>query len=80
MAKPFDILWPEKPIRILGVYVGHNQREVEEANFGKPIRSLELQLNLWKSRNLSGKVLLVKTLGISKILFLAKVIHIPEKS
>ena len=31
MAKPFHILWPEKPIRILGVYVGHNQREVEEA-------------------------------------------------
>ena len=32
MAKPFGILWPEKAIRILGVYVGHNQTEVEEDN------------------------------------------------
>ena len=82
VAKTFGILLPEKPIRIVGVYVGHYQTEEEEANFGKPIKNLELQLNLWKSRNLSliGKVLLVKTLGISKSLFLAKVIHIPKKN
>ena len=61
--------------------MGDNIIEVEQAHFEKPIKDLELQLNLWKSRYLSlkGKVLLVKTLGISKYLFLAKVIHIPNK-
>ena len=63
------------------VHVGHNIIELEKINFEKPTKNLELQLNVWKSRNLSlkGCLLLVKTLGISKFLFLAKVIHIPNK-
>ena len=54
-TKPFDISWPEGVIRILGIYVGHNIIEVERANFEKPVKNLELQLNVWESRNLSLK-------------------------
>ena len=76
---PFDIAWPKTPIRILGVYVGHETTEVEKANFEKPLLSLKQTLNAWKGRCLSlkGKVLIAKTLGLSKFLFLSKVMHVP---
>ena len=74
---PFDIAWPKIPIRILGVYVGHETTEVEKANFEKPLLSLKQTPNAWKGRYLSlkGKVLIAKTLGLSKFLFLSKVMH-----
>ena len=49
---PFDIAWPKTPIRILGVYVGHETTEVEKANFEKPLLSLKQTLNAWKGKYL----------------------------
>ena len=34
---PCDIAWPKTPIRILGVYLGHETIEVEKANLKKPL-------------------------------------------
>ena len=72
--KPFNIKWSTKPIKILGIYIGHNKEEVYKANFEPPLRLLDKQLALWKRRALSlkGKVLIVKTLGILKFTFSRK--------
>ena len=58
--------------------MGHETTEVEKANFEKLLLSLKQTLNAWKGRYLSlkGKVLIAKTLGLSKFLFLSKVMHI----
>ena len=63
------------------IYIGHNKEEVYRVNFEPPLRLLDKQLALWKRRSLSlkGKVLIVKTLGISKFTFLSKVLHIPSE-
>ena len=59
--------------------MGHETTEVEKANFEKPLLSLKQTLNAWKGRYLSlkGKMLIAKTLGLSKFFFLSKVMHIP---
>ena len=43
--------------------------------------NLDCTLNQWKGRNLSlkGKVFIVKTLGLSKFIYLSKVLHVPDK-
>ena len=43
------------------------------------INKLEKALNLWRARSLSlkGKALIINVLGLSKLLYLAKVLIVP---
>ena len=79
--KPFDIKWPIKPIRVLGIYLSYNKERALQANFEDKRDSLLKQLHWWKTRNLSltGKVLIIKALGLTKITLLASLIHIPDR-
>ena len=78
--KPFGIKWPTAPIKALGIYFSYNTKAAENANYDDKIKKLERLLHWWKSRGLSlmGRVLIVKTLGLSQFSFLASVLHIPE--
>jgi len=51
-----------------------------ELNFAEKIRNLEKTLNSWKRRNLTlyGKINIVKTFGLSKLIYNASVLVIPE--
>ena len=77
----FDINWTTKPVKLFGIYIGHNLEEVENLNFTSALSNLDCTLNQWKGRNLSlkGKVLIVKTLGLSEFIYLSKVLHVPDK-
>ena len=77
--KPLGIKWPEF-IKVLGVTIGYDKVLVEQQNFCGRLKTLRNKLNMWKQRNLTltGKVLIVKTFGISQLLYLASVIHIPD--
>ena len=77
----FDINWTTKPVKLLGIYIGHNLEEVENLNFTSALSNLDCTLNQWKGRNLSlkGKVLIDKPLGLSKFIYLSKVLHVPDK-
>ena len=79
--KPFGIKWSTEPIKALRIYYSYDKQSAERANFDdKILKKLERLLYWWKARDLSlmGKVLIVKTLGISQFTFLASVLHIPE--
>lgn len=64
------IRWPTQPIRYLGIYIGYGKKQCDEMNWYQKLMNLEKVLNLWKSRNLTlfGKVCIIKTLAIPKIL------------
>ena len=72
----FGLTWVPK-IKILGVVFGH---AAESDNWQPKIKKLENHLNLWKSRSLSlvGRSLIVNTLGISKLLYLATILPVPN--
>ena len=78
--KPLDISWPETPIKLLGLYIGNNMKDLEVSNFRHKLQKLRSILNSWKQRNLTliGKILIVKTLAISQFRYLAQVIQIPQ--
>ena len=77
---PFGFKWPKEPILSLGVFFSHNQTDADELNFGAKIRDLENSLHNWKRRKLTlyGKINIVKTLGLSKLIFNASVLYIPH--
>ena len=78
---PFGFRWPREPIKALGIFFSYDSDKANELNFVEKIRNLEKVLNSWKRRNLTlyGKINIVKTLGLSKLIYNASVLVIPEQ-
>ena len=76
----YDINWTNGPIKLLGVYLSRNLKECVILNFQSKINALLRQLHWWKARDLSltGRVLIVKALALSKFQYLASLVNIPE--
>ena len=77
--KPLGIEWPDKPLRVLGVYISYDKTECELLNFEKKISKCKNIMNDWRGRNLSilGKVQVIKTFIISQFLFVTSAIAMP---
>ena len=77
---PFGFKWPKEPICALGIFFSHNQLSADWLNFGERIKILEKMLKIWKRRNLTlyGRINIVKTLGLSKLIYSASVLAIPD--
>ena len=78
--EPFGFKWLKEPINVLGVSFSYNEECANRLNFGEKIFNLEKTLNTSQRRNLSlyGKINIVKTLGISKLIYSASVLPVPD--
>ena len=67
----FDLT--REPIRILGIYFSYNINLNNQKNYCKAITSIHGILKLWRMRvvSIKGKIVVFKTLAISKLVFLA---------
>ena len=63
----------KEPIRCLGIYVGHDKDKCEDFNWKEKIKKMEKLLKSWEYRNLTlfGKVVIIKSLAISSLVFSA---------
>ena len=77
--KPMGIKWP-KAVKILGIFISYDKKESINKNFEDKIKVLKTRLMMWKKRNLTltGKILILKTFGISQVLYLSSVFKVPE--
>jgi len=66
-------------MKITGITFTYNQEIFIEQNYNETLKNIEITLNIWKQRNLSilGKVQIIKTLGISTLLFICNMCLIP---
>ena len=80
METPFNSKRPKKPICALGVHFSYYTEHANKLNFEEKILSLEKTLNCWRRRNLTllGRINIVKTLGLSKLIYNTSVLTIPE--
>ena len=80
METPFNFKWLKKPICALGVHFSYNTEHANKLIFEEKILSLEKTLNCWKRRNLTllGRINIVKTLGLSILIYNTSVLTIPE--
>ena len=70
-SKLHDLKWPPDPIVALGTAFSHDAYKCEIKNFHEKATKMHQMFNLWSQRDLSlyGKNTIVKTLGLSKMIF-----------
>ena len=75
----FGIKWPVK-CTCLGVCFSHDPEAAAKDNFEKRFLALEQCLNIWSSWDLTlyGKINIIKSLALSKIIFIASTLNIPS--
>ena len=72
----FNIKWTKESVRYLGIFIGHDTEECCRMNWDTKVDNLKKTLQIWKMRQLSlfGKVLIVKSFAISKIIYTASIL------
>lgn len=80
--QPANLKWCTKhgTIRYLGIHIGHDRDQCKEMNWYQKLINLEKLLETWKKRDLTifGKVSIIKSLAIPKILYSAVNTAIPD--
>ena len=78
---PLQLKWLRSPVRLLGIHVSYDEKGNNELNFNLKIRKLQTNLDMWRSRDLTlfGKVLIIKSLGLSKLIYSASILNVPEE-
>ena len=74
MRSPFQILWPDKHVIALGIAFAY-----DPLDFVEKLMMLEKVLNQWSTRNLTliGKICIIKTLAIYKLVCNTSVLSTP---
>ena len=67
-------------LKILATHFSYNEKLEEEKNFYKTVTDIQQVLNIWKMRNLTlpGKIVIFKTIAISKIAFQSFIATAPK--
>ena len=67
-------------MKILGLHFSYNESVMIEKNFIETIVKIENVLRVWRQRSLTleGKIVIFKTLAISKLVHTAYLIHMPQ--
>ena len=75
---PFHIAWPEEYVFAFGVAFACDSSTSYRINFEEKLATLKKVLNQWTTRNLSliGRICVVKTLAISKLVYYASVLTV----
>ena len=78
-SKPLNIAWPLEAIYALGINFSYDGNECFQKNFEEKLKSMKNLLNLWKPRNLTlyGRITILKSLGLSKLVYNTSVLTFP---
>ena len=68
-------------IKILGVYFGYDVKQRDALNFRQTLKDMKKSINMWKWRGLSllGKIQIVKTFAVPKLMYRASVIPLSKE-
>jgi len=75
------IRFTQNPVRCLGIYIGHDVEACYRENWISKINKLKNSLHIWKSRKLTiiGRILIVKTIALSKLIYSFTVLSVPDE-
>ena len=70
----------DKCLKCLGIYIGHNKEECYNKNWMNVYHEMEKLFETWKKRKLTifGKCCIINTLAISKLIYRATVLNLPD--
>ena len=69
--KPLHLKWVSSPTRTLGIYFSYDEKGNNVMNFDLKINKPQAKLAVWRSRDLTlfGKTMIIKTFGVSSIIY-----------
>ena len=72
--------WMHSPVKILGVQFSYDEKGNNELDFNQKLKVLQTKLDMWSARDLTlfGKVKIIKTLGLSQLIFAASNLVVPS--
>ena len=79
-TKPMGFQSYQEPIKTLGTHLSYDKDRSDNLNFFVKIYKMDAKLNMWQTRDLTlfGRTMLVKALGISKLVYAASMLCVPE--
>ena len=79
--KPLSLKWVDNPTKILGIFFFHDSKGNNQHNFDIKVQKLQTNLDMWRSRDLTlvEKVLIIKALGVSPLIYSASNIDVPKE-
>ena len=74
------LTWTVDEFSTLGILFMDNYTQMSKMNYDSKIKSMCSLLRVWRMRDLSliGKIIVSKSLGISKLLYIASMVHTPD--
>jgi len=80
-SDPTKIIADQDSVKICGITFSNSKEIAYKENIIKRIDKLEKQLNIWRQRNLTlqGKILIVKTHGLSQLIYAMQATYIDTK-
>ena len=72
----------ETCVKTLGIYIGHDKKLCYENNWTKTVNDIQKLFESWKKRKLTifGKVCVINTLAISKLIYVASILEYPDET
>jgi len=80
-TKPLGIKWMNTPTKLIGIYVSYDEKCKNQMNFNLKVQKLQTNLDIWKSRRVAlyGKVLIIKSLGLSNLIYSISNVNVPKE-
>ena len=80
IAKALGMKWMHSPVKILGAHFSYDEKSNNELNFNLKLRKIQTKLDMWNTRHLTlfGRVMIIKTLGLSQIIYSASNFDVPD--
>ena len=80
-SNPLQLKWLRSPVKVLGIYVSYDENGNKQMNFNLKLRKLQTNLDMWKARDLTlfGRVLIIKSLGLSQLVYSASNLNVPQE-
>ena len=80
-GNPLQLKWLRNPVKILGIHVSYDEKENNQQNFNHKLQKLQTNLDLWRARDLTlfGRVLIIKSLALSQLVYSASNLNVPQE-
>ena len=79
-GKTADLKWVKCPTISLGIYLSYDKKGNNFQNFDLKVQKLQTNLAIWRARDLTlfGRVLIIKSLGLSQLIYSASNTNVPD--
>ena len=80
-SNPLQLKWLRNPVKILGMHVSYDEKGNNQHNFYHKLQKLQTNLDLWRARGLTlfGRVLIIKSLALSQLVYSASNLNVPQE-